>query len=192
MYEAPPPPKRRKKEGKSDHADLLARLQRAEDQLRQVVTPSQFNQFSPKAETSSTGTGQSTAPTPSTQSEPERKQTPTTPQGRLIAKGSNTRYIDNSLWVTVDNELQNNQAILLEGRIGAGDADYVGSDDGEGDDADGMLLSTISISDKALAELLPTPAQQAVLWQVSLVKLASRHQLLISHRSTLTMFIICA
>jgi hypothetical protein len=86
----------------------------------------------------------------------------------LISKGSNTRYLDNNLWVTLDNELQNPQVLLQDGKIGAGDVEYVGSDDeGDFDAAGGMLLNTISMTNQNLADLFPTPAQQTVLWQVS-------------------------
>lgn len=164
VYEAPPPPKRRKKEGKSDHADLLARLQRAEDQLRQVAPPGQFDQNSPRTDPSRPASiSRSSNSTPGLPV--ENKLVP--PQGRLIASGTNTRYLDNSLWVTLDNELQNPDAVFREGKLAAGDAEFVGSDDeDDNDDAAGMLLSTIGISDAGLAELFPTPAQQTVLWQV--------------------------
>jgi len=90
------------------------------------------------------------------------------PQGRLVASGTNTRYLDNSLWVTLDNELQNPDAVFREGKLAAGDAEFVGSDEEDNnDDAAGMLLGTIGITDDGLAELFPTPAQQTVLWQVS-------------------------
>jgi hypothetical protein len=169
VYEAPLPPKRRKKESKSDHADLLARLQRAEDQLRQVTPSGQFDaHFSPSTAASSSVSVRSADPIPGPQPTPkEHKRLGA--HGRLIAKGGNTRYLDNNLWVTLDNELQNPQAILQEGRIGAGDTEYVGSDDEGGtDEAAGLLMNTFEISDHGLAELFPTPAQQTVLWQVCL------------------------
>ncbi|KIW07222.1 hypothetical protein, variant [Verruconis gallopava] len=166
VYEAPPPPKRRKKEAKSSHADLLARLQRAEDQLRQVVAPGQFDQLSSAVGSpANASTPKSAASTPALQSAVIAKHD--TPRGRLIASGNSTRYLDSNLWVTLDNELQNPDAVLRDTGIGAGDAQYVGSDDdGDVDHAAGMLLSTNGISDQELAELFPTVAQQNVLWQV--------------------------
>jgi hypothetical protein len=90
------------------------------------------------------------------------------PKGRLVASGTNTRYLDNTLWMTLDNELQNPEAVLREPKLAAGDAEFVGSDDEEdNDDAAGMLLGTMGISDEGLAELFPSPAQQHVLWQVN-------------------------
>lgn len=166
MYEAPPPPKRRKKESKSDHAYLLARLQRAEDQLRHVAPPGRFD--APSAATGpsrSESTVRSSGSTPGVPAEVNR----IPPQGRLVASGTNTRYLDNSLWVTLDNELQNPDAVFREGKLAAGNAEFVGSDDDDDeDDAAGMLLGTMAISDAGLAELFPTPAQQALLWQVYL------------------------
>ena len=73
--------------------------------------------------------------------------------------------------MTLDNELQNPDAVFREGKLAAGDAEFVGSDDEDNpDDAAGMLLSTMVISDEGLAELFPSPAQQTVLWQVSMSK----------------------
>lgn len=70
--------------------------------------------------------------------------------------------------MTLDNELQNPDAVFREGKLAAGDAEFVGSDEEDNtDDAAGMLLGTMSISDEGLADLFPTPAQQAILWQVS-------------------------
>jgi hypothetical protein len=84
------------------------------------------------------------------------------------------------LWVTLDNELQNPDAVFREGKLAAGDAEFVGSDDEDNtDDAAGMLLGTLGISDEGLAELFPSPAQQTVLWQVSRLFKLQRSKLII-------------
>ena len=68
--------------------------------------------------------------------------------------------------MTLDNELQNPDAVFREGKLAAGDAEFVGSDEEDDvDDAAGMLLGAIGISDEGLAELFPSPQQQTVLWQ---------------------------
>lgn len=90
-------------------------------------------------------------------------------QGRLITRGTSSRYLDNNLWVSLDNELQNPHE-LLQDNPGTGtvneniDENYF--DNGDRDEGAEMLLNTGTVSDQALVEHFSSVPQSIVLWQV--------------------------
>ena len=188
IYLAPPPPRRRKRVADKD---LLAKLKRYEDHLkragiaiedeapgspseadamddvRSTVDPSQ--ESNGKAKASSVGPLQGNMSTSSASSPPQqllsqhelRFQAKAT-GGRFITDHSGkSRYLDNNLWVTLNDELRDPDSMVQ-----IQEKDCLASDDDASIDAEaGILLFSRPSSDRELRRQYPLPAVADVLWQ---------------------------
>ncbi|TID22922.1 hypothetical protein E6O75_ATG02096 [Venturia nashicola] len=163
VYENPPPPKRRKRahEGEDGPIRLSSRSNDILPTPTTPTTPSRTDTPSSfTASTSEHGKGNTVSDTIK-----EACNNKSASDGRLISDQGRTRYLDNNLWVLVDDELRNPDQILREGAPNNDLSPENHGPDSGAIDAGSMLFGTGTYSDEALAELYPTPKHSFILWQ---------------------------
>ncbi|OJJ51716.1 hypothetical protein ASPZODRAFT_138786 [Penicilliopsis zonata CBS 506.65] len=167
IYRAPRPPRRRRRKVTAEEI-LGSRLRRYEEILKQNgIDPSVYSRSDAPA---SGGSDLSirTAETLAADDSQERLTTRTDDQsstGRLIAKDGKSVYLDNHLWASVSNELQDEKDVLQE--LSDAESDEFGQSDSEvGPDASSLLFDPPSR--RSLILLHPNPVHVFRFWQTFL------------------------
>ncbi|RJE24967.1 Transcription factor [Aspergillus sclerotialis] len=169
-YQDPLPRRRKRNLPESEDGTILSRLRLYEDALRKAgIEPSSIDGRESAHGIASAGIATTSAktiePKVGQTSTPEKSESSRLGQGRLIAKGGRSIYLDNNFWRTVSNELQDDECILPENSAGVPEQRHVGSEAGTLDE--GALLFG-SASKYSLASAHPNPVHVFKLWQVFL------------------------
>ena len=189
IYLAPPPPRRRKRVGDKD---LLAKLKRYEDHLKRAgiaiedeapespsdgdtmedvhLTADDSQEPGGKSKANSTGPLQgntsassASSPPPQPMSQHELRFDAKATGGRFITDhAGKSRYLENNLWVTLNDELRDPDSMVQDQ-----EKDALVSDDDASTDAEaaGSLFFSKPTSDRELRRQYPAPAVADVLWQ---------------------------
>ncbi|KAL1986092.1 hypothetical protein VTN96DRAFT_6989 [Rasamsonia emersonii] len=167
VFREPLPPRRRKRK---PEAILLARLKRYEEILgRNGIDPNVLDGSSENSAGSSrhntyvnlVNSAESTPAVPNQFESNTKKIGP----GRLIAKEGRSIYLDNNLWKSVSNELQNAEDILPESSDDVSDQSLHDQVDGIDPDENFLVFGSAS---RSLTDLHPSPIHIFKLWQVFL------------------------
>ncbi|KAH8694981.1 fungal-specific transcription factor domain-containing protein [Talaromyces proteolyticus] len=169
-YRDPVPPRRRKK--KLPEAAMVARLRRYEDVIRKAGIDTSLLEEDSRGESlpirqpisAESRLEYSSPPSFNAPISVPSGNTSKSGPGKFISREGRSLYLDNNLWKSVSNELQDAEGILPEGSTDS----ILGPNEHEVEDANGDFLFVGKPSRQSLTHLHPDPLQIFKLWQMFL------------------------